>query len=107
MAPEYGSVHRSEEFIAAVQLFLSAADEVDGTNYIDDATEMAALTLGLRAEEWFTAAFKLQSENKYDLSKKAGEQGLQLLLQADKLLVSHSLHRLDRWIDIARASRQR
>ncbi len=98
-----GSVYSNMDFVHAVQTFLSATNGMAGnTNYRDDATEMAALVLGLRAEEWFALADAAYSARSLEFSQMAGDTAIDLLLQADRLLESHSLHRLDRWIDMAR-----
>jgi hypothetical protein len=59
-------------------------------------------TLGLRAEDWFTAAREAHSSGDAENFRKLVHEGLALLLQADQLLESHSLLRLRAWLDHAR-----
>ena len=98
-----GSVYRDRKFVDAVQLFLSKfAGHGKQPNYRDDALEMAALALGLCAEDWFAAAREAHSNGDTDAFHKLVDSGIALLLQADQLLESHSLLRLQAWIDHAR-----
>lgn len=99
-----GTVYRGTGFIQAVQRFLSAAGTLGGhPNYRDDAIEMTALALGLRAEEYFVLANSAYMSGDHALCQTHADQAVELLLQADRLLESHSQHRLQRWIDLARA----
>ncbi|MBN8456375.1 MAG: alpha-N-acetylglucosaminidase C-terminal domain-containing protein [Verrucomicrobia bacterium] len=98
-----GSVYRDPRFVDAINLFLSKAGEHGKQpNYRDDALEMAALALGLRAEEWFVAAREAHGNGDTETFLKLVDEGLALLLNADRLLESHSLLRLQAWIDHAR-----
>lgn len=95
----FGSVYRNADFITAVKTFLSVSNTMDNVaNYRDDAVEMAAIALGLRAQEWFSLAQQVSGEGDRTSATVAGQKGIELLLQADRLLESHSLLRLDRWI---------
>jgi alpha-N-acetylglucosaminidase len=99
-----GGVGSGAKFREAVQLFLSAVPDLGGNlNYRDDAVEMAAFALGARADECFLDASQAVGLKRPDVSRAAGERGFQLLLDLDRLLASHSFHRLDRWIDFARS----
>jgi len=99
-----GSVYSGEDFVAAVRMFLSAAKaHRDNANYRDDALEMAALVLGLKAQDWFVAAGKAIEAGDANSARSSTERGIKLLLEADRLLESHSLLRLERWIAFARA----
>jgi alpha-N-acetylglucosaminidase len=99
-----GGAGSGVKFREAVQLFLSAAPELGrNLNYRDDALEMAAFALGARADECFLDASQAVGLNRPEVSRTAGERGFQLLLDLDRLLASHSFHRLDRWIDFARS----
>ncbi len=99
----HGSVCRDPQFIAAVQHFLSRAkDYGKQPNYRDDAVEMAALALGLRAEDWFVAAREAHSHGDTVGFRELVGEGLDLLLQADQILESHSLLTLQAWIEHAR-----
>ena len=103
LKPGFGSVHRSAGYFEAVRKFLSAAPEMAASpNYRDDAIEMAALVLGLKAEEWLDRARQAREEGNNAVLESASARGLGLLLEADRLLESHSLHRLDRWLGFTR-----
>ncbi|QQL44468.1 alpha-N-acetylglucosaminidase [Sulfuriroseicoccus oceanibius] len=99
-----GTAHRSDAFVAGIQKFLSVADELHANaNYRDDAIEMAAQALGMRADEWFILAQSRFTMGMIEESKEAGEQAIELLLEADRLLESHSYLRMASWIDFARS----
>jgi len=99
----HGSVYRDRKFVDAVQLFLSKATAYGKQpNYRDDAVEMAALALGLRAEEWFLAARDTHGNGDTGAFRQLVDEGLSLLLKADRLLESHSLLRLANWMAYAR-----
>lgn len=99
-----GSAHRSDAYVSAVRKFLSAAETLEGSkNYQDDAVEMAALVLSIKAEDWYTLARKAHEEGQAAVLDQAAARANELLLQADRLLESHSYLRLQRWIDFARS----
>ncbi|NWK57481.1 alpha-N-acetylglucosaminidase [Verrucomicrobiaceae bacterium N1E253] len=99
-----GNVYRDPKFFRAVQTFLSVADQhAENANYRDDAVEMSAIVLSLHAEDYFAAIAHSVSLGDMAVADRAAKRGVELLLDADRLLQSHSLHRLDRWIDLARA----
>ncbi len=62
---------------------------------------MAALSLGFKADEWFGAAHKFYEAGDIDGMQKCANRGLRILLDIDRLLESHSLDRLERWIGYA------
>jgi len=98
------NVYRSEKFFQAVNAFLAVADKHSGNpNYQDDALEMASIALSLRADDYFDRVNSAMKQGDKNTARASGQRGISLLLEADKLLASHSLHRLDRWIDLARA----
>ncbi len=96
-----GTVHNNPKFHEATLKFLSVADQLkDSENYRADAIEIASLSLGLKADEWFTAAAKAYAEGDMISGDRAGEQGLELLTQLDRLMASHPLNRLERWLNL-------
>ncbi len=99
-----GSVNRDPGFFQATQAFLSCAGTL-GTapGYRADAVERTALCLGLKAEEWFKLAADAYAAGDDALGDRAGKRGLELLTELDRLMESHPLNRLDRWIALARA----
>lgn len=103
MRCKHGSVNRDPRFTEGVMSFLSCKDRFKSSpSYRDDALEMAALSLSLKADEWFLTASRAQSVDAFALFDKSAARGLEILLEVDRLLESHSLNRLDRWIDLAR-----
>lgn len=102
-----GTAYRAPRFVAAIQTFLSAAPDLGSSaNYSDDAIEMAAQALALRAQDWFVATQQALDQGMMNESQTAGNRGIELLLQADRLLESHSLYRLENWIHFARSHSQ-
>lgn len=99
-----GSVNRSPEFFEGAQKFLSCAPQLKPSPlYRADALELAALALGLKAEDWFVAAERAVNLGDVRTGDAAMARATELLLEADRLLESHPLHRLARWTDMARA----
>jgi alpha-N-acetylglucosaminidase len=99
----FGSVNRDPKFHEATQLFLSCSSELKGSaNFRDDAIERTALSLGLKADEWFKAASDAYSIGDILLGEQAGKRGLELLTEIDQLMESHRLNRLDRWIELTK-----
>jgi len=99
----YGSVNRDPEFYKATELFLSCNDKLrQSANYRADAIERSAITLGLKADEWFKIAAEAYNLNDQKTGDLAGTRGLELLTELDRLMESHPLNRLDRWIEMAR-----
>jgi alpha-N-acetylglucosaminidase len=102
-----GSVNRDTAFFKATELFLSCRKQLaKSDNYKADAIERAAITLGLKADDWFKAAadaYKIKDTLK---GNNAGKRGLELLTELDRLMESHPLNRLERWIGFARSHSQ-
>lgn len=98
----FNRMHRDPEFFQSVELFLSCSNQLaNSPNYRADALERAALVLGLKAEEWFKTASEAYAADDTEMGDKAGHRGLELLSELDRLLESHPLNRLDRWLDLA------
>ncbi len=99
-----GKANRDPRFHEAVRAFLSCAGTLgQSPGYRADAVEMAALSLGLKADDWFDTAAEAYRNGDPSTGTDAGARGLDLLGQLDRLLESHPLDRLERWIDFARA----
>lgn len=99
----YGTVNRDPEFNRANELFLSCNDKLGkSASYRADAIERSAITLGLKADEWFKAAAEAYNVGDTNTGDLAGKRGLELLTELDRLMESHPLNRLERWIDMAR-----
>lgn len=99
----FGSVNRDPKFHEATKLFLSCSGELKGSaNFRADAIERTALSLGLKADEWFKAASDAYGIGDILLGEQAGKRGLELLTEIDQLMESHPLNRLDRWIEFTK-----
>ncbi|MBS2212668.1 alpha-N-acetylglucosaminidase [Carboxylicivirga mesophila] len=94
-----GSVHQSDTFEQAVQLFLQCAEELGGSElYKYDAIELGAQLMGLRVDEKLHSAGTLKKEKRY----AAYEEAIADMLFIDRLLASHPNHKLQNWVDLAR-----
>ncbi|KYP15992.1 alpha-N-acetylglucosaminidase [Flavihumibacter sp. CACIAM 22H1] len=97
-----GRVDRSAEFYTSVKLFLACRQAFQhNTNYVADAVERAALVLGLKAEDLFFAAAKAYENNAVQKGDQLATTALEMLTNLDRLLESHPLNRLDRWLYFA------
>jgi alpha-N-acetylglucosaminidase len=94
----------SERFMKAALKFLSLHKQFPNSKfYVDDAVEIASFVLGQKADYWAgTARAALNTEDR-ELYEKASARAVELLLQADRLLESHALNRLQRWTGFATA----
>lgn len=98
-----GSLHRSDDFLLGIETFLSCAEIFeDEALYKNDALDLAAAYLGIKADEWFTSAKKAHDENDFQTRDLSLNLALELLTKADLILESHPNLRLERWIDFAR-----
>ena len=99
-----GTVNNDPRFHEATQAFLNCSEQLSNNpNYRADAIERASLTLGLIADEWFTLASESYKKGHIVMGDKAGTRALELLIELDKLMESHPLNRLDRWVEMARS----
>ena len=99
------SMDRNPNFYTAAEKFLSAAGELGQSPlYRADAIEMAALALSLKADDWYGAAQRASNMGDDAAFDQASARALELLAQVDRLMEAHPYHRLERWIDFARAN---
>jgi alpha-N-acetylglucosaminidase len=95
----------SERFMKAATRFLALHKQFSGSKfYVDDAIEIASFVLGQKADYWGDTARKALNSGNNELFDKASARAIELLLQADRLLESHALNRLQRWTDFATAN---
>ncbi|OQP57200.1 alpha-N-acetylglucosaminidase (NAGLU) [Niastella vici] len=100
-----GSVNADADFFRAVENFLDCSDSLKTSDlYRYDAIEMAAIYLGLRADQFYKQALQADSTGDQSTKKAALDKAVQILTEMDRLLESHPLHRLQVWIDYARRS---
>ena len=94
----------STEFMAAVKEFLSVHEQFKNSPfYVDDAVEMASFVLSQKADEFYDAASVSLNANDREAYKYNLEHANNFLLEADRLLASHSLYRLERWVGFAKS----
>jgi len=99
-----GSVNHDPKFFSGVESLLAADGELGGSPlYRADAIEMASIYLGLKADEWFRAAKQADDAGDAPERDAAAAHGLELLTGMDRLLESHPIDRLERWLAFARA----
>lgn len=104
LRPGRGSVNRSEDFAEGAKKFLACAPKLKTSPlYRADALEVAALTLGGVAEDWYGLADASLDLGDTQAADRAIATAEKRLLQADRLLESHPLHRLARWTELARS----
>ncbi len=99
------SENTSAAFIAAAQQFLNASTNLGNVEpYRSDAVEIAALALGIQADALLQAACAAWQQGNTNACNSNAAAALNKLYTADRLLESHPNHRLQRWVDFARAS---
>ena len=95
----------NDNFFKAIEAFLRNSDEYASIEtYKVDAIQNAAFYLIFKAEILIDKINRLISQGKYAQSQELQELVIQMLLEADRLLSSHPLYRLERWEDFARNS---
>ena len=94
------TVHKSEDFNAAVKLFLSSRKELQKSDlYVYDAIEIGAQYLGLGIDDLLLKAEKETSkQNRFSRYQNA----INLMVKLDKLLASHPNYKLENWVELAR-----
>ena len=91
-----------DDFGKAVEIFLSLSDKCsDSPLYFQDAIEFASLWLGELADRHYEKALQLGRTEKGRAELK---KTVAILSNVDRLLASHSLHRLDWWLTYARGT---
>lgn len=96
-------LNTNEHYDEAIRCFMQA-DPEDKTLYEDDVLMYAALYLGSKGEEAMEKMYACFDEGRLEDGAEYADLCCEILLQADRLLESHSLYRVQRWIDLARAS---
>ncbi len=99
-----GTLHQSDKFMKGVELFLSVAPTFKNEPlYRNDAIDLAAAYLGIKANAWFALAKKAHDQGDEALRDTAWVQALTYLFETDHLLESHPNLKLSNWISLARS----
>ena len=97
-----GSVNRDPQFFKSTELFLSVSDQFkQSSGYKADVIERTAICLGLKADDWFKTAAAAYNVMDVKTGDIAAKRGLELLAELDRLMESHPINRLDRWLDLS------
>ncbi len=94
----------SKEYDMAIKTFLSEADDfAKNAAYRHDLVELAVMYACGKAQQLTFAINQNISAGKLDEAKKQIGQFRTLMQRIDDLLAYHPLHRLDKWLDHAKA----
>ena len=100
----YGAVNDTQEFRHGVDLLVQARGDLGKSElYRNDVCQLVAQWTLLEADHKLKEAVVLRSSGPTDKSVKAEKMFVELAGEADRLLASHPLDRLDRWVGLARA----
>ena len=92
-------------FYEATTLFLPSSNELrNSPSYRADAIERSSITLGLKADQWLVVASEAYKKGNTEVGDIAGNRGLKLLAEIDRLMESHPFNRLDLWLAFARSN---
>ena len=95
----------NDTFFRAVEDFLSCAPQLkEQPLYRSDALLFAAQYIGAKADKMYRKALDAKNMGKQTRAKQLVDKTIQLLLQADRLLASHSTDRLSRWVEAAKTT---
>ena len=96
----------NEHYFKGIEAFLNAAESLDGGNdaYRTDAIQYAALYLAAKADYLLKQANWALVARDTELASQKAQQLYECLLDADHLLESHPILRLQRWEDLAMRS---
>ncbi|WP_353331781.1 alpha-N-acetylglucosaminidase [Bacteroides sedimenti] len=96
-------IDTSDDFMHAVELFLSCADNLKKSElYVNDAIELSAFYVAAKADKLYNKALKEDASGHAATAQKYLQQTIDLLLKTDRLLVSHPVYRLEEWVKLAR-----
>lgn len=97
-------VDTSTTFLSGVRSFLQSREALKGSAlYRNDAIELSALYLSIKADEHYKAALRADGLGQIIQKNTELSKAVQLLLGIDRLLQSHPLDRLEPWVDMARS----
>ena len=97
----------NDEFLQGIEYFLQSADDLRHSElYVNDALELAAYYLSVKADKIYHKALSDKKANRMTAAHAELNTVINILLQVDKLLASHPLYRLSPWVNAARACGQ-
>lgn len=92
-----------EEFYKAVELFLSCASQLEGSElYRNDAIELAAYYAAAKADILYKRALEADASGNKSVASKLIKKVIPILLRIDTLLASHKTTSLEEWVRLAR-----
>lgn len=99
----HNALNINEQFFTAIEAFFEDADKFQGTEiYRNDAVYYGAMYLAMKAEILFHNVVARMGCGTDKRLEAMQDQVVELLLEADRLLESHPLYRLERWQGFAR-----
>jgi len=94
-------------FKSAVKHFLACSGQLKKSKlYRNDAVLLAAMYLGVRADQYYTKALQAQAAGHKRQKQAAEDNVIRLLDGANRLMASHPGDRLSRWLQQARSRGQ-
>jgi hypothetical protein len=95
--------HSSDSVGRAAELLLQAAPEMwHNPLFLNDFLEVTTQEIGARVDRHLTAGIELLNMDETELAGNYMSESCDALWYVDDLLGAHSLHRLDRWVNLAR-----
>ena len=99
-----GATALNGHFFKGVEAFLSASGNFSGNReYETDAVQYAAIYLGAKAEQFLKQTNFALASCDMETARVCSERTIQALLDMDRLLESHPILRMQRWLDMAAA----
>lgn len=93
----------SEEFMQAVELFLSCSEELKGSKlYVNDAIEFASYYISAKADKLYVNALIEDIKGNNTLAEDNLNKSISMLVDVDRLLASHPTCSLEEWVRLAR-----
>lgn len=96
------NMNLNDNYFKGIESFLSVADQYkDNELYVTDAIQYAALYLSAKAEYFLKAADWAIVAGNITEAESCKDQLIEMLLEIDRLLESHPILRMQRWMDMA------
>ncbi len=99
-----GSICVNADFYAAVDAFASCADEMKGSSlYVADLVELVVMAIAGRVDQLMRVCEEATHQGRIQEAQQVDADIQKLMLGMDTLLFAHPTHRLERWLNGARA----